>query len=101
MIKINHIRCTFKFLKRTNNYIIYKEFDVIFTNYVNLYFFFCSGNLERGIMLFEKALEYCRTTMELTHVYSLRDAAKTQLNIKNRLGDSIRDLFQTPVPGFP
>ncbi|XP_012222349.1 mitochondrial import receptor subunit TOM70 [Linepithema humile] len=59
-----------------------------------------SGNLERGIMLFEKALEYCRTTMELTHVYSLRDAAKTQLNIKNRLGDSIRDLFQAPASGF-
>lgn len=59
------------------------------------------GDLERGIMLFEKALKYCRTITELTHVYSLRDAAKTQLNIKNRLGDSIRDLFQTPVASFP
>lgn len=73
---------------------------VFMKSILQIYLFSCSGNLERGIMLFEKALEYCRTTMELTHVYSLRDAAKTQFNIKNRLGDSVRELFQPPVPGF-
>lgn len=49
------------------------------------------GNIEEAIKLFDKALELCRTFMELTHLYGLRDAAKTQLNIKNRLGmDVIR-----------
>ncbi|XP_011172046.1 mitochondrial import receptor subunit TOM70 isoform X1 [Solenopsis invicta] len=49
------------------------------------------GNIEEAIKLFDKALMLCRTFMELTHIYSLRDAAKTQLNIKNRLGmDVIR-----------
>ncbi|XP_070528059.1 mitochondrial import receptor subunit TOM70 isoform X2 [Cardiocondyla obscurior] len=43
------------------------------------------GNIEEAIRLFDKALIFCRTFMELTHIYSLRDAAKTQLNIKNRL----------------
>ncbi|KYM81250.1 Mitochondrial import receptor subunit TOM70 [Atta colombica] len=49
------------------------------------------GNIEEAIRLFDKALVLCRTFMELTHIYSLRDAAKAQLNIKNRLGmDVIR-----------
>ncbi|XP_011860763.1 PREDICTED: mitochondrial import receptor subunit TOM70 [Vollenhovia emeryi] len=49
------------------------------------------GNIEEAVRLFDKALVFCRTFMELTHIYSLRDAAKTQLNIKNRLGmDVIR-----------
>ncbi|EFN76419.1 mitochondrial import receptor subunit TOM70 [Harpegnathos saltator] len=49
------------------------------------------GNLEEAIKLFDKALELCRTSMELTHLYSLRDATKTQLTLKNKLGLDIKD----------
>lgn len=44
------------------------------------------GNIREAIKLFDKALELCRTSMELAHLYSLRDAAQTQLNLQNRLG---------------
>ncbi|KAL6265299.1 hypothetical protein P5V15_002079 [Pogonomyrmex californicus] len=54
------------------------------------------GNLEEAIRLFDKALIFCRTRMELKHIYSLRYAAKTQLNIKRRLGMDVNsDLRQS------
>ncbi|KAL6444474.1 hypothetical protein ACFW04_001957 [Cataglyphis niger] len=56
------------------------------------------GNIEEAIRLFDKALELCRTSMELTHIYSLRDAAKTQLNLQNRLG---MDIIRTPSRFIP
>lgn len=47
--------------------------------------------MEEAIRLFDKAVELSRTSMELAHLYGLRDAAKTQLNLRNRLGmDVIR-----------
>lgn len=52
------------------------------------------GNLTEAIKLFDKALALGRTAMELTHIFSLRDAAKTQLTIKDRLGSSIMLNFQ-------
>lgn len=55
------------------------------------------GNIEEAIRLFEKALELSRTTVELTHLYGLRDAAKTQLSLRNRLGMDIRN----STPRFP
>lgn len=55
------------------------------------------GNIEEAIRLFEKALELSRTTVELTHLYGLRDAAKTQLSLRNRLGMDIRN----SSPRFP
>lgn len=44
--------------------------------------------------LFDKALALGRTTMELTHIFSLRDAAKTRLKIKERLGSDVMLNFQ-------
>ncbi|OXU29262.1 hypothetical protein TSAR_007507 [Trichomalopsis sarcophagae] len=51
------------------------------------------GNLKDAISLFDKALALGRTSMELTHIFSLRDAAQAQLTVSDRLGsDIIRSL---------
>ncbi|XP_071863118.1 translocase of outer membrane 70 [Bombus fervidus] len=47
------------------------------------------GNVEEAIKLFDKALTLGRTAMELTHIFSLRNAAKTRLTIKERLGSDV------------
>ncbi|XP_011314641.1 mitochondrial import receptor subunit TOM70 [Fopius arisanus] len=44
------------------------------------------GNLKEAIKLFDKALSLARTALELTHIFSLQDAAKAQLKIGERLG---------------
>ncbi|XP_008556932.1 mitochondrial import receptor subunit TOM70 [Microplitis demolitor] len=44
------------------------------------------GNLKEAIELFDKALELARTALELTHIFSLQDAAKAQLKVGQRLG---------------
>ncbi|XP_051170056.1 mitochondrial import receptor subunit TOM70 [Leptopilina boulardi] len=44
------------------------------------------GNLKEAINLFDKALMLGRTTMEVTHIFSLKDAAKTQLTVFERPG---------------
>ncbi|XP_015187403.1 PREDICTED: mitochondrial import receptor subunit TOM70 [Polistes dominula] len=44
------------------------------------------GNLEEAIKLFDKAIELGRTSMELTHIFSLRDGAKAQIAIRDKLG---------------
>lgn len=49
-------------------------------------YFFIRGNLKEAIELFDKALALGRTEMELTHIFSLKDAAKTQLTVTERLG---------------
>ncbi|KAK9308376.1 hypothetical protein QLX08_001561 [Tetragonisca angustula] len=52
------------------------------------------GNVEEAIKLFDKALALGRTSMELSHLFSLRDAAKTRLTIKERLGLDVILNFQ-------
>ncbi|XP_072755548.1 mitochondrial import receptor subunit TOM70 isoform X1 [Anoplolepis gracilipes] len=47
------------------------------------------GNMEEAIRLFDKALELCRSSIELIHIYSLRDATKAQLNLQKRSGVDI------------
>ncbi|XP_012266858.2 mitochondrial import receptor subunit TOM70 [Athalia rosae] len=44
------------------------------------------GNLKEAIELFDQALALGRTEMELSHIFSLRDAAKAQLTVTERLG---------------
>ncbi|XP_033230774.1 mitochondrial import receptor subunit TOM70 isoform X3 [Belonocnema kinseyi] len=44
------------------------------------------GNLREAIRLFNKALMLGRTAMEVTHIFSLKDAAKTQITVSKRLG---------------
>ncbi|EZA50236.1 mitochondrial import receptor subunit TOM70 [Ooceraea biroi] len=42
------------------------------------------GNLEDAIRLFDEALRLAHTSQQLVHLYSLKNAAKAQLTIKNR-----------------
>ncbi|XP_011694283.1 PREDICTED: mitochondrial import receptor subunit TOM70-like isoform X2 [Wasmannia auropunctata] len=42
------------------------------------------GNLEEAIKLFDKALSLCRTSMELSSIYNMKERAKLQLKVKNR-----------------
>ncbi|GJQ74966.1 putative import receptor [Trypoxylus dichotomus] len=44
------------------------------------------GNLIIAIDYFNKAIELARTEMEMTHLFSLRDAAVSQLKITTKLG---------------
>ncbi|KAJ3657389.1 hypothetical protein Zmor_009196 [Zophobas morio] len=44
------------------------------------------GNLVVAIDLFNKAIALARSEMELTHLFSLRDAATSQLKVTTRLG---------------
>lgn len=44
------------------------------------------GNLLNAIKVFDKAIALARTTLELTHIFSLRDAAQAQLKMSDKLG---------------
>lgn len=57
------------------------------------------GNLERAIELFEKALKLAKSEMELTHIFSLKDAAHAQLNVTKKMGLSLASLMSN-MPGF-
>lgn len=49
-------------------------------------FLISRGNLVVAIDLFNKAIALARSEMELTHLFSLRDAATSQLKVTTRLG---------------
>jgi mitochondrial import receptor subunit TOM70 len=55
--------------------------------------------LERAIGLFEKALKLAKSEMELTHIFSLKDAAHAQLNVTKKMGLSLASLMSN-MPGF-
>ncbi|XP_013191148.1 mitochondrial import receptor subunit TOM70 [Amyelois transitella] len=44
------------------------------------------GNLRRSLELFEKAIALAKTELEMTHLYSLKDAAAAQLKVSERWG---------------
>lgn len=44
------------------------------------------GNLLNAIKIFDKAIPLSRTNIELTHIFSLRDAARAQLKTSDKLG---------------
>lgn len=46
---------------------------------------FFRGNLLVAIDLFNKAIELARTELEMTHLFSLRDAAASQLRVTTKL----------------
>ncbi|KAL3266741.1 hypothetical protein HHI36_010902 [Cryptolaemus montrouzieri] len=52
------------------------------------------GNLILAIELFNKAIELARSEMEMTHLFSLRDAATSQLKVTTSLG------ITTPLGGM-
>nr|XP_022914549.1 mitochondrial import receptor subunit TOM70 [Onthophagus taurus] len=53
------------------------------------------GNLVIAIEYFGKAIELARTEMELTHLFSLRDAAVSQLKVSTKLGIGPQGLKST------
>ncbi|XP_045447510.1 mitochondrial import receptor subunit TOM70 [Melitaea cinxia] len=44
------------------------------------------GNLRRSLELFEKAIALAKTEQEMTHLFSLKDAAAAQLKVSERWG---------------
>ncbi|CAF4847303.1 unnamed protein product [Pieris macdunnoughi] len=44
------------------------------------------GNLRRSLELFEKAIALAKTELEMTHLFSLKDAAAAQLKVSQRWG---------------
>ncbi|KAB7498288.1 Mitochondrial import receptor subunit TOM70 [Armadillidium nasatum] len=48
-----------------------------------------TGNLKRGVELFEKAIYLAKTEMEMAHLYSLHSAAISQLKVVDKLGLSL------------
>lgn len=44
------------------------------------------GNLRRSLELFEKAIALAKTELEMTHLFSLKDAAAAQLKVSERWG---------------
>lgn len=57
------------------------------------------GNLERAISLFDNAMKLAKSEMELTHIFSLRDAATAQLNVTKKMGLSLASLMSS-LPSF-
>jgi len=57
------------------------------------------GNLERAIALFDKAMKLAKSEMELTHIFSLRDAAQAQLNVTKKMGLTLASLMSN-LPNF-
>ncbi|KAK4290642.1 hypothetical protein Pmani_036470 [Petrolisthes manimaculis] len=51
-----------------------------------------TGNLKRGVELFDKAIPLAKTEMEMAHLFSLRDAAVAQLKIVEKMGINIPNL---------
>lgn len=47
---------------------------------------FSRGNLRRSLELFEKAIVLAKTELEMTHLFSLKDAAAAQLKVSERWG---------------
>lgn len=57
------------------------------------------GNLERAISLFDHALKLAKSEMELTHIFSLKDAAQAQLNVTKNMGLSLASIMSS-LPNF-
>ncbi|XP_043205508.1 mitochondrial import receptor subunit TOM70-like [Amphibalanus amphitrite] len=47
------------------------------------------GNLRRAMELFDKAIPFAKTEAELSHLFSLRDAAQAQAEVAQQLGISV------------
>lgn len=51
-----------------------------------MFLLFYRGNLKTAVELFNKAIPLSKTEMELSHIFSLRDAAIAQQVVAERLG---------------
>lgn len=59
---------------------------VCFMFIISLFKFVFRGNLRRSLELFEKAISLAKTELEMTHLFSLKDAAAAQLKVSERWG---------------
>ncbi|XP_063222903.1 mitochondrial import receptor subunit TOM70 [Bacillus rossius redtenbacheri] len=50
------------------------------------------GNLRRAIELFDKAIPLAKTEMEMSHLFSLRDAAVAQAKVADKMGINISNV---------
>lgn len=48
-----------------------------------------SGNLKRAVELFDKAIPLAKTELEMSHLFSLRDAAVAQATVAEKMGNLI------------
>lgn len=50
------------------------------------FIFFFSGNLDKAIDMFNKAINLAKSEMEMAHLYSLCDAAYAQTEVAKKYG---------------
>jgi import receptor subunit TOM70 len=54
--------------------------------------FVFSGNLRRAVELFDTAIPLAKTELEMSHLFSLRDAAIAQAKVAERMGIQISNV---------
>ena len=54
-----------------------------------IFFIFFRGNLTKAVELFNKAISLARTEIELSHLFSLQDAAIAQARVAAKFGISV------------
>lgn len=64
--------------------IIISLFELVFL--INHFYSLYRGNLRRSLESFEKAISLAKTELEMTHLFSLKDAAAAQLKVSERWG---------------
>lgn len=65
------------------SYLFYLCQVSIFNYYCNVCF---SGKLKEAVECLEKAIPLAKSEKELLHIFSLRDSARAQLGVVERLG---------------
>ena len=59
------------------------------------------GNMAKAIELFDKAIPLANTELEVAHLYGLRDAARAQITVTERLGITLPSMgMGGPPPGM-
>lgn len=57
---------------------------------------FYRGNIDRALELYEKAVSYARTDLEMAHLFSLYEAAAAQKEVAKELNVPLQNL----IPGL-
>lgn len=52
---------------------------------INQHFLYFRGNLKKGIELFDKAINLARNELEMTHYFTLKNAAEAQLTVLEKV----------------
>lgn len=65
---------------------------LLFSRNVSLAEFVFSGNLKRAVELFDRAIPLAKTELEMSHLFSLRDAAMAQATVAEKMGIPISNV---------